>query len=248
LSNGTNVLAVELHQASDGENDARFDLELIANLPSTPPTVVINPPEDMEVLSPGPLTVRVQATDLDGHISWVTFFTNSVRAGSDFEEPYEFTFMAVPGRYLLTAEAGDNLGLQTESESVRIQIGNVSLDRVIRGPYLQSITHTSAVVRWRTDWFTQSRVLYGPDLVNLDYAAQATPLTTEHSVALVGLQPHTKYYYSIGTMSQVLAGGSEYHFTTAPTNAQPTRVWVIGDAGNASAGQMKVRDAFLDFT
>lgn len=247
LLNGSNVLAVELHQASDGENDARFDLELIGNLPPSPPTVSINPPEDMEVLNPGPLTVRVQATDLDGHISRVTIYTNSVRAFTGFEEPYEFTFMAVPGRYLLMAEAVDNLGWMTDSESVRIQVGTVGVDRVLRGPYLQSVSSTSAIVCWRTDWFTSSRVLYGTDPESLNFASQGASLDTEHAVALSGLQPYTRYYYAIGTTNQVLADGSDYFFKTAPTNSQPTRIWAIGDAGTAGVYQRKVRDAFEDF-
>src|SRR6185369_8550572 len=61
------------------------------------------------------------------------------------------------------------------------------------------------------------------------------------------LNPSSKYFYSIGTSSDVLAGGnSNYFFVTSPPAgfAKPTRVWVIGDAGSVTPQQIAVRDAY----
>jgi hypothetical protein len=122
---------------------------------------------------------------------------------------------------------------------------------VTRGPYLQMGTPTSVVVRWRTDAPSNSRVRYGTDPANLTDFADHTTVTTEHEVTVSGLTPNTPYYYAIGTTTQPLAGGDTNHvFRTAPATgtAQPTHIWVIGDAGTADANARAVHDAYLSFT
>jgi acid phosphatase type 7 len=116
-----------------------------------------------------------------------------------------------------------------------------------RGPYLQSCTATSIVVRWRTDVATDSLV---------SIAATNHPprefyqgdVTTEHAVLVTGLTPATTYFYGIGTLAHRLASGAEYYFRTSATNAQPLRVWAIGDFGIGSSNQFAVRDAYMSFT
>jgi len=121
---------------------------------------------------------------------------------------------------------------------------------VTRGPYLQMGTPTSLVVRWRTNTASNSRVRYGTTPTNLAASANTTTVTTEHEVLVPGLTPNTRYYYSIGTSTQTLAGGNaDYFFITPPPlgTAQPTHIWVIGDAGTANANARAVRDAYLNF-
>ncbi|MFN0119195.1 MAG: metallophosphoesterase [Blastocatellia bacterium] len=122
---------------------------------------------------------------------------------------------------------------------------------VTRGPYLQKATPSAITVRWRTDTPTTSRVLYGAAPGALAAFADDPDVTTEHSVRLRGLTAGTVYYYAVGSTTQTLAGGhAGYFFQTppAPGTAVPTRIWVLGDAGTASAGQQAVRDAYLNFT
>src|ERR1700679_3792203 len=69
---------------------------------------------------------------------------------------------------------------------------------LLRGPYLQAATSTSIVIRWRTDVLTRGVVQFGKTLGNLDRSAQDSILVTEHKVLLTGLEPDTKYYYTIG--------------------------------------------------
>ena len=54
-----------------------------------------------------------------------------------------------------------------------------------RGPYIQSVTATSAIVIWRTDVASDSRVDYGVG----DYASSISDPapTTEHVITLTGL-------------------------------------------------------------
>ncbi|MFQ5604972.1 MAG: metallophosphoesterase [bacterium] len=129
--------------------------------------------------------------------------------------------------------------------------GFLSAQTVIRGPYLQSGTPTSVIVRWRTDQATASQVKYGVNLGNLNLQAGQNGSTTEHEVRLSNLSPDTKYYYAIGADSQTLAGGDERHFfITSPLagEAKPTRLWILGDSGTKNDNARAVRDAYYNFT
>jgi hypothetical protein len=120
-----------------------------------------------------------------------------------------------------------------------------------RGPYLQSGTPSSVVVRWRTSALTDSRVRYGTELGHLDAVADLAGHRSEHEVKLAGLRPDTRYYYAVGSSAEILAGGdARYSFVTAPApgTAKPTRVWVLGDSGTANRDALAVRNAYLAFT
>src|SRR5687767_7559247 len=108
---------------------------------------------------------------------------------------------------------------------------------VMRGPYLQSLSTSSVVVRWRTDVATNSRVRFGPAPNQLTTIVDDPAVVTEHEVSITGLSPSTTYYYSFGTMLGTLGGGDANHyFVTAPTagSAAPVRIWTFGDAQEGS--------------
>ena len=138
--------------------------------------------------------------------------------------------------------------------SVTGPAGVAEAQTVVRGPYLQSGTSSSVIIKWRTDEATDSLVRYGldhdPDGLRLSVANSTS--TTEHAVQLTGLSADVKYFYSVGSSSALqLAGGDSDHFVvTAPVpgRAKPTRIWAIGDSGTADRNARAVRDAFLDFT
>jgi hypothetical protein len=251
VTRGTNLIAVELHQSADGRDDASFDLELLTGLPFSWPTVSLLSPLDREIVPFGPVNLRAEAGDVDGHINSVEFRARSLAGGNEFligtalEDPYQFTWLpAAAGRFAVWARAIDNLGRSTVSTTAHLQVGDVSGAHLARGPYLQSGSTTSIVVRWRTDWFDGTRVAFGTNLANPDAVLTALEETTEHEVKLSGLRPDTKYYYSVGTSEIVLTNGPDFFFVTAPLSAKPTRLWVIGDAGTAGDYQRFVRDAY----
>ena len=119
---------------------------------------------------------------------------------------------------------------------------------VMRGPYLQSATTNSVIIRWRTDVPTDSKVRFGSNLANLNQSALGYPFTTEHEVLITGLQPATTYYYTIGNSGQALTlPDNAIYFKTSPVEgtAEKFRFWVIGDAGMGNTDQRDVRDGFL---
>jgi len=126
-----------------------------------------------------------------------------------------------------------------------------TLPLVTRGPYLQMGTPDAVTVRWRTDVATDSRVCYGTIQGVLTSCVTDSTVTTEHEVRITTLLPDTRYYYSVGSSSAVLAGDDANHFVvTHPIAGTPkaTRVWVLGDSGTASASAQSVRNAYYNFT
>jgi Purple acid Phosphatase, N-terminal domain len=125
---------------------------------------------------------------------------------------------------------------------------------VTRGPYLQMGSHNRIVVRWRTDVATNSQVSYGlcqGKTGCLSWLSVSATLKTEHEITLTGLSPNTRYYYAVGTTTQILAGNDANHFfVTAPQVgvSKATRIWVLGDSGSATANARAVRDAYYQFT
>ena len=120
-----------------------------------------------------------------------------------------------------------------------------------RGPYLQSGSPTSVVVRWRTAGATDSQVRLGTNLAELNFVVADAASVTEHEVFVTGLFPDTKYFYSVGSATITGAGGDANHFVvTAPSpgTAKATRVWVIGDSGRKTPEQVSVRDSYETFT
>jgi hypothetical protein len=122
---------------------------------------------------------------------------------------------------------------------------------VVRGPYLQSGTPGSVVVRWRTATARDAVVAFGPAPDQLTRTATGSPNGTEHEVRIDGLAPDTKYFYAFGDPASTLWGGDADHFVvTSPTvgTDKPTRIWIIGDSGTANSNAENVRDAYLGFT
>ena len=64
---------------------------------------------------------------------------------------------------------------------------------IVRGPYLQSATPTTMVVRWRTDTTEASVVSYGLNGNALTSNTKAAGVTAEHIVQLTNLKPSTRY-------------------------------------------------------
>ena len=76
----------------------------------------------------------------------------------------------------------------------------VQAQTVVRGPYLQSGTPSSVIVKWRTDETTDSVVRYGLAPDSLTLSAANSDSTTEHEVEVTGLSAlsaDVKYFYSV---------------------------------------------------
>ncbi len=106
-----------------------------------------------------------------------------------------------------------------------------------RGPYLQSVDSTSAIVVWRTSAPGSSQVDYG--VGTYTNSIDLPSPTTEHVVTLTDLITGTEVVYRVSTAGVELANGS---FRTAPASDRPFTFAVIGDSGTASREQYAVAD------
>ncbi|MFM1767981.1 MAG: hypothetical protein RJA22_510 [Verrucomicrobiota bacterium] len=136
---GTNVLAVEVHQSAVTSSDLSFDLQLIGlTLPNTPPSVALSSPtNNASVSTPGLLEITATASDADGTVAQVAFFTNGVLLAIDTAAPYAVTWTNPPaGAHTLTAAATDNEGATNLSAAVSITAaaGNSSPTVAISAP------------------------------------------------------------------------------------------------------------------
>lgn len=82
------------------------------------PTVSLTAPTaGTEYTSPASIGLTATASDADGVIEKVDFFSNGMKIGEDLTPPYAFTWTGVtPGTYALTAVARDNAdGVRTSA-------------------------------------------------------------------------------------------------------------------------------------
>ncbi|QMW01287.1 metallophosphoesterase [Spirosoma foliorum] len=121
---------------------------------------------------------------------------------------------------------------------------------IVRGPYLQVLTTTSVVVRWRTDQPTTGRVWFGSTTNQLTKDVRETQPTLEHVLTITGLRPTTRYAYAIGYDDTQLASGPDYYVKTAlpAGDKRPFRMWVLGDFGSGNANQADVYQAYKNAT
>ena len=122
---------------------------------------------------------------------------------------------------------------------------------VTRGPYMTKATTNGIVIHWSTDIPTTSRVQVGVSSTLLNSTFTNLTYSTNHVVELSNLQPYTKYYYSVGTTSQVLQADLLQFFKTMPFASplfdKTIRFWAVGDIGKQTQQQINVRNSFLQY-
>ena len=122
--------------------------------------------------------------------------------------------------------------------------------QLIRGPYLQSGTTSSIIIKWRTNIPADSRVIYGVDPENLEMTVFSSEKTTEHEVFIEGLTANTKYYYNIGDNESVFINSDpSYYFKTSPEpgHDEVIRIWAIGDFGSGDEEAAGVREGYMKY-
>ncbi len=226
---------------------SRWNYTLIDPVPSV---TITNPANGKFFQAPANLTLRATASDNDGTVSLVEFFSNGAKLGEAATPPYTYQWTNIlEGSYVIRAVVTDNSGLHGTSAPVSITVITSVPINLVRGPYLQVGTPVSGTVRWRTDINSDSVVFYGTDPNALTNSVVLPALITEHIVPLTGLQPKTQYYYTVGSSDQPLAFGTNFWFKTNPTigTREKTRFWVLGDSGTANNNQRAVRDSFYNY-
>ncbi len=77
--------------------------------------------------APASITLSATATDSDGSVAKVEFYSGSTKLGEDLSSPYTFSWTSVAaGTYSLTARATDNLGAVTTSSTVTVTVNGTT--------------------------------------------------------------------------------------------------------------------------
>jgi calcineurin-like phosphoesterase family protein len=110
--------------------------------------------------------------------------------------------------------------------------GGESSTLLTRGAYLQMGNQSDLTIRWRTSTPTDSRVELGTSFGSYPIVFNDAALTTEHAIRVNDLIPDFKYYYRIGSSTQVMQATAENFFTTVPpAGARKVRIAAFGDCG-----------------
>ncbi len=119
----------------------------------TPSVTLTSPASGTNVLAPATISLTSTASDADGTVTKVEFFSNSTKLGEDTSSPYDFTWSNVAaGSYSLTARATDNAGAVTTSaaHTVTVQAPGGGGGTGLTAVYFDNIDFTGASIS-RTD-------------------------------------------------------------------------------------------------
>ncbi len=67
----------------------------------------------------------------------------------------------------------------------------------VRGPTVNLVTNSSALIFWRTDVLMNSTVDYGLEESNLNITVSNSTVVGDHRITLTGLTTGSKYYYQV---------------------------------------------------
>ena len=130
---------------------------------------------------------------------------------------------------------------------ILLSASDLSAQMVERGPYIQSTTPSSSIIRWKTLDPTDTKIWYGDAPGNLTNILTDTTSELEHEILVSGLAPNTKYYYAIGDAAGVMEGDTtDYYFKTHPVigSKEKFHAWVLGDPGTGYQEQLEGRDLY----
>jgi len=103
-------------QAIDNRNGVTTSIASSVIVNALPAVALTAPASGTLVDAPGTLALAATASDSDGTIAKVEFYSGATKLGEDTSSPYAFTWSNVPaGSYTLTARAIDNLNGITAS-------------------------------------------------------------------------------------------------------------------------------------
>jgi hypothetical protein len=185
LVNGTNVLAVEIHQAGRVSADLSFDLELIATV-NEPPSVELTSPPDGLVAAASELILAASATDPEDAVESVEFFADGVLVAADVrrltsdssvvmpraslqnEPPYVGCYGAVwsnppAGDHVLIARVTDIGGRSADSAPVHVTLASPAAALVNAGAvWRYNDAGTDLGPAWRAPGYDDSTWPSGP--------------------------------------------------------------------------------------
>jgi hypothetical protein len=203
LIEGTNVVAVEIHQQAQNSSDVSFNFELLG-LPviirnQLPLVSLTNPVANATFLAPSTIALRASASDTDGVVAKVEFFVDGMKLGEDLDSPYGFDWNTPPlGPHTLRAVATDDKGA-TAASSVTIYIYDAA-----GSPFAGLITPTNGTIaEGPTNLTVSASVAAINGVTNVEFYAGTTFIGAASASGLAGLKADYQFQ---NNLSSVVAG------------------------------------------
>ena len=107
-----------------------YELEVygsaVTNVNQAPSVSLTSPSTNASYNAPASVTISANATDSDGSVTKVDFYSGSTLLFNDYTAPFTYTWTNVAaGTYAITARATDNSGAGTTSSTLTIAVVNV---------------------------------------------------------------------------------------------------------------------------
>ncbi|MGC8742978.1 MAG: Ig-like domain-containing protein [Verrucomicrobiia bacterium] len=187
LVNGTNVIAVEIHQAAANSSDAGFDFELVAYGDTAPRVVIVNPTAGSSYNITD--TIPIQVAGWAGYqdkIQKTEFYINGIKLGELAGATPIFNWTTLlPGNHTISARSYTMSGKYYDATPVNVIIGQQSFSLILvnsnsNWKYLDNGSNQGTA--WRLPSFDDSlwsigraRLGYGDDgeVTKLNYGQNA---------------------------------------------------------------------------
>ncbi|MCU0429005.1 MAG: glycosyl hydrolase family 8 [Cytophagaceae bacterium] len=116
-------------------NSASVSVSVTQTNVNTPPQVTMTAPANgAGFLAPASVVLSANASDADGSVGSVSFYSGTTLLGTDNTAPYNFTWNNLaPGSYSVYARATDNQGASSNSGNVSFTVNNAGTADII-GP------------------------------------------------------------------------------------------------------------------
>ncbi len=131
-----------------------------------------------------------------------------------------------------TVDSNGNTSAATSGRTAATPTAGTLL--ITRGPYLSSVSGSTAVVSWWTNVPTRGVATWGTTSPSLHSATDPAGAVQHHSVSLTGLTPGTAYQYWVGDGAALVSATAG--FDTAAPPGWTYSFAAIGDFGGGSPG------------
>jgi chitodextrinase/peptidoglycan hydrolase-like protein with peptidoglycan-binding domain len=219
------------------DTDATVQFSIASFTDDEPPTI----PNNLEIVSVSPTTVQFlwsPSIDSVGVSGYKVFRDNQLIATTPNTEYSDFGLLEATAYYYTVSAYDAELNESAQSDALLVTtIESDIIAPVISDIVVDNITTNSAIVSWRTDELSTSRVEYGFSGL---YGAEVfdSTLSTGHSISLVGLSSGALYHFRLRSTdgSGNTAMSFDQTFTTlfAPDTTPPG---AINDLSISDTGQ-----------
>ena len=202
---------------------------LIVKLTNFPPTIVITQPTNGAIFgTTATIPIRATASDEDGSVARVEFFTGTSLIGTVSTPPFSFSLQnQSAGARLLTARATDDRGAIRVSDPVSFYVGD--LPKITAGPQSRTVTNGSTV--------TLSVTASGTPTLFYQWWKNGSTLSgaTNTSLVLLNFQPADAGAYMVQVTNLYGSASASAALTMQATNSPPAVRIVAPKNGTAFA-------------